>query len=1007
MTRVDCANEPRISSAVKARPSDCKRLIAAMADLMIYKYLYVCLPWLLGAQGFRDDVSQVLPQTKPQNLSFLTHAREDSGPEALGLSRMRSACEWRVHQLVQASECPDEEVQGVGSFLPRMRVTTSNLKMEGTVLDEGLKGDDDHYKRKGLQLAPKDEDENMKEESNMNEYKGHPDNMRVMVADNEVADCEKVKKGVPDDEAENGGKRENDKGYTCNETMTAAADAVTFMQRKRARAVSPRRRRRARARREEERQRQENRHSWEIGANRTRATTATCSTRPLRAPWWHGASARGRPSRPSAATSGPSTAAPDVASTPVASHGVPDIPPLGEGSANIVWWSEMVGLQDPMLENDRVLDNQTVECIVDNLRGMTPRRRAEMIAQVLRFLGAFLAELLRAINLSQLPAPDAPELIEDDEEAMIQVSMQQEDNKAEMSRASCAQTGDEASLMQKFDASIPFGSKLSQRQGHLNGFDQTQCAQVACHLRTMVLRLRQLAGTVSSQVADRFLRLEALVAGYYTEDVKVPLSLQVWTESQLRILIPYLTGGRTPDFAGSDSGGDERGTETEGTLRTMPATAASSSDLVHVQDSLEAQDAEVPEYRVCRAPGGPWEPATPAEEAEFRAHDNAMRAERLAQEEADALAYSQHEASMAQKWDDWAVRSELDRSSQPPSRKRVRITVCAGTGNGQQIGEACIEGVIDHDQQATVSFSVVETMLGGLVTTMDAAAAHANPQLAAFERDHLPGLAEVVQDFMLTLEGRHWLWQFQHGLVTQDTIAERFGVQIGEAFQLWVAMQADVETEAKNAGDTLLEADAASSSTSSTVEVEKPAAADDSVTGPAFATIRGDGPDGADNAECELNAAEYPPPATSDTLPEGDDSLLRVEIGEALGAEGLEVGQEGSEDACAENTLEDVMDVQAGEEANPPGEPYEAPPGWAGVLRLWNDPAEGAGLPDTMISTGEFEHDVPGGGYGAAAAVEGEGQQAASSSMGGTSLMSSTDASEPSSKQTDLKSWLK
>ena len=231
-----------------------------------------------------------------------------------------------------------------------------------------------------------------------------------------------------------------------------------------------------------------------------RAATATCSRRPLRAPWWRGAGARGGPSRPSAAPSGPSSAAPTTASTPMACTGVPEIPPLGEGSANIVWWSEMVGLQDPVLENDRVLDNQTVDCIVENLRGMSPGRRTAMIAQVLPFLGAFLAELLRAINLSQLPAPDTAELVEDDEEVLIQMGVQRAKKDDGVGNAVDNQAGDETSVMQKFDASIPFGSKLSQLQGHLNGFDHTQCTQVACHLRAMVQRLRQMAGVVSSQV---------------------------------------------------------------------------------------------------------------------------------------------------------------------------------------------------------------------------------------------------------------------------------------------------------------------------------------------------------------------------------------------------------------------------------------------------------------------------------------------------------------------------
>ena len=576
---------------------------------------------------------------------------------------------------------------------------------------------------------------------------------------------------------------------------------------------------------------------------------------------------------------------------------------------------------------------------------------------------------------------------------------------------------DVMSAMQKFDASIPFGSKLSQLQGHLNGFDHTQCNQVACHLRVMVQRLRQLAGAVPNQVADRFQRLEALVASYYTEDVEVPLDLQIWSESQLRVLIPYLNGGRTPESEGTGTTAKERPAVTEAST----SGAASSTEMVLIEDSVEAMESEGPEYRVCRVPGGPWEAATPEEEAEFRARDRAIESERRAQEEADRLAFNQHEASIAQRWDDWAVSSELERSVQPPSRKKVRITICAGTGSGQQIGETCLEGVIAHDQQATVTFTVVETLLGGLASTVDAAAAQADPQLADFDRDHLPGLPELVQEFMATLEGRHWLWQFQHGLVTLETVQDRYGAQIAEAFQLWVAMQADTEKEVKNAGDELLEVEAASSSTSSTIAVERPSMAEDTGPGPAAAGIFID----MTGMGAEMAMA-------ADTLPDGEDSLLRAELSEILGSDFGEpvasvdgasmapaTGQAQSADnGCVEEgegdreVSGDAMDVQLEghdqgplmeQEANErglPAEPYEIPQEWARTMRSWNDPAIGAGLPN---STGEFEH----AGEGCDdAAGQGEPEQAASCTPSGSGTSRATE-SAGGHKQTDLKSWLK
>ena len=580
-------------------------------------------------------------------------------------------------------------------------------------------------------------------------------------------------------------RREN---HSENESVPST-DMAVLMQRKRARATTPRRRRRNRAQREEDRQRQERRRSWTVDADSSRASTATCSRRPLVPPWQKG---RGRTREASKPSSAPMTTLSSAAEEGPAEMGpVPAIPPLGEGSANIVWWAEMVGLQDPMQDNDRVLDNQTIEAIVDNLRSMAPRRRTEMVARF-PFLGAFLAELLRAINLSQLPQRTELETIEDDDTALMQ-------NTVRVRRPTASVEDVElVHLMQKFDPAVPFGSKLCQLQGRLNGFDKKQCGQVACHLRTMTQRLRTLAGTTSALVSDRFLRLEALVATYYVGDVDVPLSLQIWTEGQLRGLVPYLNGGRTPESleAGMNNAQQMSAICSAGTGLTA---SSASTDLVHVVDTQDEAVEPVPEYRVRRTEGGPWEPASDQEAAEFRAHDEAVRAESLAQEEADRAAFNQHEATMAQRWDDWALASEMSDQRMIPSRKRVRITICAGTSSGNDIGQACIEGVIAHDQQATVSFNIAETLVGGLHSPSPGHVnTHADPQLAGFERDHLPGLPEMVQSFLCSLEGRHWLWRLQTGTATADMLEERFGSDIAEAAQLWVAMQDDMEKGVKN-----------------------------------------------------------------------------------------------------------------------------------------------------------------------------------------------------------------
>ena len=168
-----------------------------------------------------------------------------------------------------------------------------------------------------------------------------------------------------------------------------------------------------------------------------------------------------------------------------------------------------------------------------------------------------------------------------------------------------------------------------------------------------------------------------------------------------------------------------------------------------------------------------------------------------------------------------------------------------------------------------MTFNMVETLVGGLSAgTVDEAmemdrglrrdAAQANPQLANFERDHLPGLEETVSDFMASVEGRHWLWQYSMGVTSLDVILERFGQDIAEAFQLWVAMQEDTDKLVRNAANGVAwnsAGDRASSTGSFTMAVERPEqAAEDggSQDGPDVARVDG-GHDAGEDQDTQQN----------------------------------------------------------------------------------------------------------------------------------------------------------
>ena len=342
-------------------------------------------------------------------------------------------------------------------------------------------------------------------------------------------------------------------------------------------------------------------------------------------------------------------------------------------------------------------------------------------------------------------------------------------------------------------ASVPFSAKLAMLQAHLNGMDEANSAQAAAHLRTMTERLRRLAGELTQQRRDRFDRLEALIACYHNGDQATPLELQIWCEKQLQVLVPYLGGGagRTPPSA------------------VEPPTcsgAASSTDVVVVNDSVR-EDVEVPEYRVRRSEDGDWEPATAQEAAEFRAHDEAIAAEQQLQANRDEENYQMVEAAMQQSWDDWAMRSELDRAQPLPSRKRIRVVLTVGSQSGVELGGAEVVGTIEANQIPVVSFRVEETVLGGVEGGAGvehsplATAAHAAPQLAHFDPECLPGLSQDMIDIMSTKEARHWLHLFSEGLTTKGVIIERLGVEVSEVFEMWVAVQQDNNDAARNCGE--------------------------------------------------------------------------------------------------------------------------------------------------------------------------------------------------------------
>ena len=662
-----------------------------------------------------------------------------------------------------------------------------------------------------------------------------------------------------------------------------------------------------------------------------------------------------------------------------------------------------------------------------------------------------MAELLRAIN--EAVAGRADEVVEvpvddDDHAVLLQAGQWTAVNTYQ---------ADGTSLMQMaYDPAIPFGAKLSMLQAHLNGMDEGKSSQAAAHLKIMAERLRRLAGDLTRQRQDRFERLEALIAGYYTEPQDTPLELQIWCEKQLQVLVPYLGGGtgRTPTAAPAGPSGC--------------STAGSSTDVFIVNDSFKDTE-ELPEYRVRRTENGEWEPATDQEAAEFSAHDRAVAEEQALQEARDAENFQAVEAAMQQRWDDWAMRSELDRGQPLPSRKRIRVVMTVGGPEGREVGEAEVVGVVEASQVPIVSFKVEETLLGGVEGGAGtdhgpaATAAHAAPQLAVLDPECLPGLGQEILDIMSTREARHWLKLFAEGLTTTEVIATRFGARISEVFEMWVAVQNDAGEAALNCGDKVVSRTAdgeedgndATSSEASTIAVEGPA-----VTSPlgrpmpvSYVTPTGEAAAGSDSGECPRGGADLRGMDCGGVSENVDaDSAQRSEMDvdgnlegeELLAREGARESERRGDGARMNDSTKGVLEVAEGNtESLPTAGPASRPGGGAGeegdgVLRAEEDELDpftgiprrwaefwrqtnadlslGVGFPgpDDSVGTSISDglHTMPGNVVGPTQADDVEevagGSVAAVASGTETRTTSSTEVSEESGvRQTDLRSWLK
>ena len=113
---------------------------------------------------------------------------------------------------------------------------------------------------------------------------------------------------------------------------------------------------------------------------------------------------------------------------------------------------------------------------------------------------------------------------------------------------------------------------------------------------------------------------------------------------------------------------------------------------------------------------------------------------------------------------------------------------------------------MDAGSQPVISFQVVETLLGttedpGAEVGPEAVAMNGSLELAVFDPECMPGLSEATKVFMETKEAKYWLHRFMEGIASEEMICSRFGVEVLEFFQMWLAIRDDMDTQVRNCAD--------------------------------------------------------------------------------------------------------------------------------------------------------------------------------------------------------------
>ena len=513
-------------------------------------------------------------------------------------------------------------------------------------------------------------------------------------------------------------------------------DETAMMQRrKRGRSPSPRRRRRYRE--EEEARRAANRARWTIRGTPSRAPmperTRTSSTRSFpKAPW---AGRRPAPEEDEAvcveetdADAAGSSEAPGTRAAGAAAA----IPGLDDLDPRIRWWSDVIGLTNPMnsTEGLTVLDPDTTNTIISSLQDQGEIERARTVRSVLSFLGLFIAELLRAIH--------------------------------------DAEHGDRVVLMQHTVEFGPgnFAKILTQTQEDVEKMGKARAKAAVKYMMERMEDGNQEGRGIRTQ--DRRLRLTALLVAYNEDEVETA-EVMTCNSSEFEWEPAWLWAKVAP-FLVEEHGRPDPGEQARG-----------SNDAAGAIDEEDEKEGIL----VRRAPGRQWERATQAEAEEIRRHEEQLNAEAAAQEQADEHAFRRLQASKLQDWEDWAMTSEMEAMPER-SMKRVRVVMVLGAEGGNTTAEGVLEGLMPTESAPMVTMTMSHEVVGPDPGRQ--VLGPPTPDTVLVRDDQIAEqMAEAEQavdldSFLSSGPGRRWFENWQSGQIDDEMVTSRWGKAVLELF---------------------------------------------------------------------------------------------------------------------------------------------------------------------------------------------------------------------------------